>query len=925
LTGGEIVADGFRNAYDFAFNRQGDLFTYDSDGERDVSLPWYRPTRVFHVLPGSNAGWVTRSWKRPDYFYDMPPVVAEFGRGSPTGVVCYRHRQFPPEYDNALFVLDWTYGRVMAIPLQQAGSTWTGKPIAFMTGVGQFGFAPTDVEVGSDGSLFVSVGGRGTRGGVFRVVHTKPLNQGADAPRSPNQGADAPRSPSELAACLDAPQPLSSWSRARWTPVAEKLGREAFVSAALDEQLSPESRIRAIEILVDLFDGLDQRTVSRLSTADAAEVRARAIWALGRTQTSSPDAVTVSPYLQDGDPLVARFALEALLGADDKTAFDRLTAGLVQQLGGDDRYNRQAASRIVPKLDDAAFATLSNAVSKSGWQAGVSNAVAYVTRKPGVNPYAQQIGLLVLQSKHPTSLKLEAVRLMQLGLGDVGSAGKLPPVFDGYSCPLDLTPHERDLDPLRIAVAEQFPTGLLELDYELARLAAMLAPFNPKLLDKLLAQISAESHPVDDIHYLTAAARIPVDRTRAQAAATAAALVNIEPKIVGRKLAQDSNWDDRIGEMFAEHVKHTPDLPVALLKQPGFGRPGHVLFLSQLPKERLQEAIDAFSRNIAADRNYPWTNDVVFLLGESTNPAHREIVRKLFDEFAVRNAVLMVLAAAPQEVDRPKFIEGLDASQLEVLTSSLEALGKLSAGAEPAEQFALLRTLRRLGSEDREFPPRETVVKLLRRNTRQEFGFVFGKEGYTRQADVIDRWTAWINSQWPDEAAKQFADAGEDLARLKQQLANVDWNAGDVARGETLFSKRQCVQCHGSRRALGPDLAGAARRFSRDDLFTAIVAPNRDVSPRYQTTLIETAEGKVYTGLIVYESVDGLLLRNANNQTFRIESRDIEFRKILTTSLMPKGLLKDLEPHDLADLYSFILSLGGSSPVVQASDKGDSR
>ena len=37
---------GYRNPYDLAFNRHGDLFTYDSDMEWDVNTPWYRPTRV---------------------------------------------------------------------------------------------------------------------------------------------------------------------------------------------------------------------------------------------------------------------------------------------------------------------------------------------------------------------------------------------------------------------------------------------------------------------------------------------------------------------------------------------------------------------------------------------------------------------------------------------------------------------------------------------------------------------------------------------------------------------------------------------------------------------------------------------------------------------------------------------------------------
>ena len=35
----EVIAHGFRNHYDLAFNQHGHLFTFDSDGERDHQLP----------------------------------------------------------------------------------------------------------------------------------------------------------------------------------------------------------------------------------------------------------------------------------------------------------------------------------------------------------------------------------------------------------------------------------------------------------------------------------------------------------------------------------------------------------------------------------------------------------------------------------------------------------------------------------------------------------------------------------------------------------------------------------------------------------------------------------------------------------------------------------------------------------------------
>ena len=50
-----LVAAGFRNPFDIAFNDVGELFTYDADMEMDVGTPWYRPTRVNHVVSGGES------------------------------------------------------------------------------------------------------------------------------------------------------------------------------------------------------------------------------------------------------------------------------------------------------------------------------------------------------------------------------------------------------------------------------------------------------------------------------------------------------------------------------------------------------------------------------------------------------------------------------------------------------------------------------------------------------------------------------------------------------------------------------------------------------------------------------------------------------------------------------------------------------
>ncbi|MEX0702275.1 MAG: PVC-type heme-binding CxxCH protein [Planctomycetales bacterium] len=905
LDGGEIVADGFRNPYDFDFGPSGDAFTYDSDGERDVTLPWYRPTRVFHVLPGSNAGWVTQSWKRPDEHPGMPPTVASTGRGSPTGVVCYRHRRFPEKYRGALFVLDWTFGRVFALPMRPGGSTWTSEPEMFVTGRNQFGFAPTDAVVGADGSLYVSVGGRGTRGGVYRIEWVaKPQAATELEPnRAPVDAKDA------LANCLDADDPLSSWSRARWTPIAQKLGRAPFLEAALDERLPVAHRVRAIEIVTELFGGIQSGELRRLAGLDSkapAEVCARAVWSLGCAAANPRDGAAALAFLDDSDPRVQRAALEAAdrqaVAPDDPETLVRLA----RCLGAPDRGVRLAAARLVPRCDPQ---RLEAATRTTGAQALVTLGCGLVDRGSAgdVSPRAIGLGLEVLEADHPPGVKREAVQLLQLAIGGCGPREGLPPAFHGYASAADLEPHERDLDPLRIAAANLYSLGDAEVDRELARLLAMLAPANPRVLDRLLAQITDESGPIDDIHHLLCAARIAVPRNRKQQEAIARALVRLDAKIVAKDLNRDLHWNDRIGELYARLAEIDPVLPQAIVAQPGFGRPRHVLYLAELPEEALPAALAAFARQIAADAEYPWSSDVVFALGASSEPAHRRLVRERYHDFAVQSAVSIVLAARPDAEDRPKFVEGLGSSRPEVLAACLDALEKLSAIDDAREQVALLRALRRLGTVPEEYPLRERVAKLLRRNTGQDVGFVLGEAGHRPQPEAIARWTDWIEQRHPEEARTAFGGSAEG-ERIRNILPQVDWSAGDPARGGKLFMSRACAQCHGSGSALGPDLAGVARRFSREDLFTAIADPGRDVSPRYQTTLIQTTQGRVYSGLVVYDAVDGLILRNATNQTFRIEGKDIEFRRTLDASLMPDGLLKDLGPEDLADLDAYLRS-----------------
>jgi putative heme-binding domain-containing protein len=182
----ELMAGGMRNAYDIDFNADGELFTYDSDMEWDVGMPWYRPSRVLHLVPGGEYGFREGNQKWPVSYADSLPPVCDIGLGCPTGVKFGTKSNFPAKYKSAFFILDWTFGRILAVHMQPRGASYTAKcdlanylypkgPEAngdvevFLSGKAM---PLSDVEFGKDGSMYFIVGGRGTQAGLYRVSYT---------------------------------------------------------------------------------------------------------------------------------------------------------------------------------------------------------------------------------------------------------------------------------------------------------------------------------------------------------------------------------------------------------------------------------------------------------------------------------------------------------------------------------------------------------------------------------------------------------------------------------------------------------------------------------------------------------------------------------------------------------------------------------
>lgn len=165
----ELINTGTRNTYDIAIHQNGDIFGFDADMEWDTGMPWYRPTRVCLMQSGGEYGWRTCSKKWPVRWEDSLPPVVNIGPGSPTGVAFGYGATFPAKYQHALYICDWSYGKMYAVHLNQEGTGYSGVAEEFMSA------SPlplTDIEVSKkDGAMYVSVGGRKVQSGLYRVTY----------------------------------------------------------------------------------------------------------------------------------------------------------------------------------------------------------------------------------------------------------------------------------------------------------------------------------------------------------------------------------------------------------------------------------------------------------------------------------------------------------------------------------------------------------------------------------------------------------------------------------------------------------------------------------------------------------------------------------------------------------------------------------
>jgi putative heme-binding domain-containing protein len=179
---------------------------------------------------------------------------------------------------------------------------------------------------------------------------------------------------------------------------------------------------------------------------------------------------------------------------------------------------------------------------------------------------------------------------------------------------------------------------------------------------------------------------------------------------------------------------------------------------------------------------------------------------------------------------------------------------------------------------------------------------------------------------WPEPSVvavfEPFLPPGSVAPRLGTAIDpdTILLRVGDPARGRTLYhdsASLQCRSCHlleKTGREIGPSLADVGRPLDHRQILEAILKPSRLIAPEYRTWVVQTCDGRLFTGLVVSRSADGIVLRDLKGRDVFLASEDIEEAVPQAVSLMPEHTLRDLSAQQAADLLAYLTGCQGEQP-----------
>lgn len=875
----QLYAGGLRNVYDLVMNRDGEIFAHDSDMETDEGMPWFRPTQLFHLTHGSDMGWRSGWTRFPEYFIDNLPQVLDTGRGSPTGGVAYNHFAFPTRFHDALFLADWSQGRILAVHLKASGGSYKANSEVFLEGNP---LNVTDLDVGPDGCLYFVTGGRGTSGGLHRVRW-----KGKVPAEVANLGDG-------ITGVIRQPQFHSAWSRQKIAKLKNELGEKwesQLEGVARSTANPPHYRARALDVM-QLFGPPPSTALLVDMSKDKSElVRGKAADLMGLHFDNATYDRLVN-LLGDSDRNVRRKACEALLRADQPVPFD----DLIPSLASDDRFEAWAARRLLERLAPAEWRD--KLLATKNQRALIQGSLALVVADPSKQNAKLVINQLLVQLDSFISDRnfVDLLRVIEVAI----HRGQLTP---------------DELTMVRDRLGDEYPSGDALMNRELVRLLTYTqAGF---AVDRFLQFLKSDAPLIEKFHLAIHMRFLDAGWKDGQA------LQLVEFLEKANKPSKESNMPLYLSNITRDFARTlTEDESRQVLAQGSKWPHAALGALYKLPPQLDAEALEDLKKldKVVASRTdeiaKPLKVGVVAVLARSGDAESMAYLREIWRRDPERRPVAaMGLAQQPDGENWDYLVRSLAVIDG---PSAVEVLGKLTTVDTAPEEAEFYRQVILRGLSLKENGAIAAIALLEH----------WAETPVSKTGDTWDvalaSWQKWFHEKYPSLPEAKLPEVSEDskwkFEELLEFLTTGDGlTGGNATKGAMAFTKSQCVKCHrfGDRgERMGPDLSAVSKRFTRKEILESILFPSHVISDQFASKTVITTKGRQYTGIVTNGPDGEKIILQANGDKIAIRENDIDDIVPNKTSAMPAGLLNALTQEEIADLFAY-LSVPAKETVVR--------
>ena len=883
----QLIAGGIRNAYDFAIHPNGSIFLHDSDMEADVGTTWYRPTSLFDIVSGAELGWRSGWAQWPEYYPDRIPTMLETGRGSPTGAVVYDHFYYPARYHSNVFLADWSEGRILSVQLKPDGASYQGQAEVFVRGTPM---NVTDLDVSPDGSLYFCTGGRGTDGGIYRVLWT-----GEVASELKDLGTGISRA-------IRQPQLNSAWARQEVAMQKKELGdtwEELVAGVAYSPDNPARYRVKALDLMQLLGPIPTTDLLIDLSRSPNEAVRAKTAQLLGLKNADELAVERLGEMLNDTNRLVQRHACEALVRCGGKCD----PKALQKALASEDRSLAFSARRLLETLDP------------EDWRERWIKPLAKTGSEEDVRLLVQASLALMIASPNVENGKTTLQSLTSALEGFVSDRD-----FLDLLRVLTVTIHrgqfsQQDLAGLRARVAGEFPAGEPILNRELIRLAIYLQ--SPELAKSSVEYLGSDAPMAERVHVamhlpflkqnwetddLFKIMKFLEDATKAEGGSSYPLYIMNATADLGKGMSLED------ARTFVKEGVRWPNTALAALRKfPERISPDDFDAL-----KAVDQAID--QSGLEADYYKRLKTGITAILSRSGDADSMAYLREVWRRSPDRRAsIAFGLSLNPDGENWDYLIRSLPILDTYAVPDVLQQLIKVPAAPDDAEAIrqVILHGLRMQQASENAAP----ALSLLGHWTGQSF-----VAGNPTPEEQIKSWQNWFHETYPQHVEANLPTKEENsiwsLELVNEFLDGEKSKSGSIEQGKLAWTKAKCADCHrnaGKGGVLGPDLTGLAKRFTRQETLEAVLYPSHVISDQFATQRVLTTDGGVEMGIVSQLPNGKVKVVRSDLSEVVIAKDDVDVISPSKVSFMPTGLFETLSGEEIRDLMAYLGYIPGES------------